>query len=295
VTEEAELIVIAEVQGIEALEPNEDDWNSSLAHLKVIETLKGPELSEVKVPYAANLICPAPPRYAEGETVVAFLAKGEHSWHTVSLSYGTLYPRGDEMEDMGAMVLAAVELQGLPLDGKRMEFRRREWLVQAAALPGTRWHGLYELAPRTDSLRSSYDQSGRSGGPALGRRHRALLAEAFVSAPKMDTTFSMMLRLLYRYDDPRIDLLALETLEGLLAEEEPPWWAQDLLWTVLHRFGDRAPQERMTALGANSWDVTPDQLRGIWSDAKSELDIPDAAAVEVEIVPYIPVGGRTPS
>jgi len=295
VTADAELIVLAEVQGVEPLEKDENNWHSAIARLKVLETLKGPELPTVKVLFPANLTWTAPPRYAEGETVFAFLVKEQASWRTVSLSYGTVYPSGDELEDVRTMILAAVESQSPPLDGQQIQLRRREWLVQAAALPATRWHGLYQLVPNPGDISPFYSGSGGFGSPPLSRDHQALLAEALVSAPKMDSTFSMMLRLLGQYEDPRLDLLALETLEGLLALEKPPWWSRDLLWVVLARFGDGEPKDRLLAYDAKPGDLTPEQQREIWSSAKIELDIPDAAAAEIELESHGPASGHPPS
>ncbi len=234
-TAEAELIVVAEVSAVEDLPRNEDSWVSAVARLRVIETLKGQRVESMRVPHAANLVCPAPPRYAVGETVVAFLRREDEGWRTVSLSYGTLYPRGAELEDMITMVRAAAKIQQTVSRTEELETAKREWLVQAAALPGTRWHGLYELAPRSDSVRSAYDHSRRPAKLVIESRHQALLAEAFVRTPKIDTTFSMMLGVLRGVEDSRVDQLALEVLEQLLALEQPPWWIRDLLWAVLYK------------------------------------------------------------
>lgn len=212
----------------------------------------------------------------------------------MSLSYGTLYPRGADLEDMITMVRAAVTIQENDAEANLMDFRKREWLVQAAALPATRWHGLYELAPRTDRIRSYYDP-GRSHGIRVAKRHLPLLAAAFVDAPRLDPTMPMMLRVLRGYEDPRIDELALGVLEGLLTLDRPPWWTQDLLWAVLARAGDTEPETRLEEIGAKCWDVTPEQLRLIWLKAKGQLGIPDVSPAQIQLEEALPVGGRTPS
>lgn len=294
-TAEANLIVVAEVTAMEPLPYDEERWVSAIAHLLVLETLKGPQRTTVEVPFAKNMICPAPARYAEGETVVAFLARDQNEWRTVSLSYGTLYPQDDELEDMGAMVRAAVDIQKMALKSKELNRRKREWLVQAAALPGTRWHGLYELAPESDRIRSFYDRDFQPARLAVAKRHLALLADAFVEAPKIDHTMAMMLRVLGRYEDPRVDHAALGFLEGLFARDELLWWTSDLLFAVLARFGDTEPEARLEEIGAQPWDVTPGQLRRLWSEAKGQLGIPDVPPAQIELEEYRPVGGRTPS
>lgn len=271
-TAEAELIVVAEVSAVENLPREEHSLVSALARLRVSKTLKGPRMSLVEVPYAAGLICPAPPRYAVDETVVAFLRHEKGSWRTASLSYGTLYPQGADLEDVLAMVRAALAIQGAVSDVAELENRKREWLVQAAALPGTRWHGLHGLAPREKTVS---DRGGQPTRLTIGERHRALLAEAFIQAPRVDHTFPTMLLLLRGVEDPRVDELALGVLEDQLAGEESRFPVQDLLWAVLERWGDARPRARLEKLGVDRWDVTREHLRGIWSESKVELDIPD--------------------
>jgi hypothetical protein len=115
--EEAELIVVARVVDVQRFDVG-DDWNSATARLEVLETLKGEEHEKVTVPFPANLLCPEPPRYAVGETVVALLAWDEKvpGWSTVGLSQGTLYPKVEELDDLKARVRAAVESDPLVLE-----------------------------------------------------------------------------------------------------------------------------------------------------------------------------------
>jgi hypothetical protein len=294
-TEEAELIVVAKVVRIQPLPVDDEDWNSAAALLTVQETLKGPPLFHLKVPYPAGLLCPAPPLYLKGELVVAFLEREGDEWSTVGLSYGTLYPQGDELDDTKRMVRAALLVQQSPLPTEELEESKLRWSVEAAALPGTRWHGLYELAPFTDRQHFAYDRTGRPAAVCLPLEHRELLARAFVEASKVDPTMTMMLELLCGLDDPRVDRAALGALEGLLALETPPRWAQDLMWAVLARQGDTRLQERLKETGTESWEVTPERLRELWSAAKRELGIHDVPASEIDLERYLPVGARTPS
>ena len=274
-TAEADLIVVAEVAAVEDLPRAEDRLDSALARLRVSQTLKGPRMKTVEVPYEADLPCPAPARYAVDETVVAFLEREPGGWRTVSRSYGTLYPEGDEMQDVLTMVRAALAIQRTVSEVEEMKARKTDWLVQAVALPGTRWHGLHQLAPKDARI------SGRDGQPArltVGDRHRALLAEAFVQAPRLDYTFPLMLALLRGVEDSRVDELALGVLERQLALERPPYWIRSLLWMVLARWGDARPPARLEPLDVEPWEVGPEHLRRIWSEAKLELEIPDVPA-----------------
>ncbi len=293
-TAKAELIIVAEIVDIELIDRDEL-WNEAIAHLKVLETLKGPEFDNVDVPFPVTLAHPGPPQYLEDETVLVFLKREGKLWETVGLSYGTLYPQGPDLEDMRTMIGAALAVQGRTLSEEALEDQKREWLVQAAALPGTRWHGLYELMGAAEAIRISRDGSG--GRPSfyrLGQHDRELLAEALVQAPKLDPSLAMMLEFLRDYEDPRIDRLALSALEGILALERPPRWVRVLVWVVLERFGDTGLEARLKGYGVRKHMINPDQLRSLWSDAKSELGLPDVSPTEIDLEDFFPVGGLWP-
>lgn len=51
------------------------------------EALKGSAKGVIEVLFHGNLLCPAPPDYRAGETVVAFLSRDKNAWDTVALSY----------------------------------------------------------------------------------------------------------------------------------------------------------------------------------------------------------------
>ncbi|MEM9291668.1 MAG: hypothetical protein AAGD01_08305 [Acidobacteriota bacterium] len=299
-TSEAELIVVAEVSAIEELPRTERSSNSASAQLSILETLKGPELVTVEVPYAARVICPQPPRYAEGETVVAFLAQHRGAWRTVGISHGALYPQGSELDDIKVMIEAALPLQQQQKQNQTqpqpevLEGQRRDWLVRAATLPGTRWHGLYGLAPGNDPIRALHEWPARSIPAGLSEEQWEVLADGFVETPRMDPTFAMMAWMLKDHEDPEVDEVALGVVEGLLALEELPWWTQDVLWATLARFGDDGPQARLDKLGWYSWEVTPDQLRGLWAEAKKELGVPEVEPETIELETSLLVGGQWP-
>ncbi|MCH9651907.1 MAG: hypothetical protein K0U98_27005 [Deltaproteobacteria bacterium] len=68
---------------------------------------------------------------------------------------------------------------------------------------------------------------------------------------------------------------------------------QDLIWSVLGRFGDERLETRLEDFGVNSWGVTTDQLQTLWSDAKAELGIPEVSPAKIDLERYLPVGGQT--
>ncbi|MEM9556936.1 MAG: hypothetical protein AAGC60_21940 [Acidobacteriota bacterium] len=298
----ADLIVVAEVVEVAERDADEDDWNSAVARLEVIDALKGETGASIEVPFPAGLMCPAPPHYEPGERVLAFLSRDDGGWRTVALSYGTLYPDDEALEDFRLLIDRAIDLQ---TDEKAAERAPIDWLVRAAALPGTRWHGLYELAPWGDRIRSFYDRGDRRGRLGeLRPRHAELLAESILRHAVDDPTLPQMLVVLAHHDDPRIDALAAGVVEvGLRVdseadpgEEQVPWWLRDVLGHTLLRY-DVGEQDLGTtdALFEEIESASLDRLRQIWADAKAELDLGEIEPVELDAVPYRPVGGRTPS
>jgi hypothetical protein len=84
-SEQADSIVVARVKKVEEHratqqemnDPQADPWERDVAVLTIVETWKGNPLRQVRVNFTASMMCPAPPRYIEGSTVLAFLERGE--------------------------------------------------------------------------------------------------------------------------------------------------------------------------------------------------------------------------
>ena len=79
---QADIVVLARVERIEIAErpvdgPIEGAWDRDIAVLRILETWKGDPRSEIRVSYCSTMMCPAPPRFEEGEVVLAFLETGE--------------------------------------------------------------------------------------------------------------------------------------------------------------------------------------------------------------------------
>jgi hypothetical protein len=277
-TAKAELIVIAKVIEVVELPPPDyakGEFDSHLARLEVLETLKGEDVAYLKIAYPAQLICPAPPDYRQGEKVVAFLERGEdHQLRTVSLSYGTLYARGeDQLEDLVETTRKALALHASGLSGPALAQRKRTWALAAAARPVTRWHGLYELEPRSERMRKIYPR--QPDRFEITPEEQAVLADAFLLDEQPDRNTFRMLHLLDGHHDPRLEAAALGWIEGLLALEKPPWLVRTLIETVLQLRGEADPPARMTDdQGARSWNLDPRRLRQIWSQAKQDLGLP---------------------
>src|SRR5262245_36094858 len=89
-TVNSNLIVVGKVEYVIPLEQRDDD--STIARLEVKSRLKGTVNSYyIDVYYSAGIVCPTPPHYKVGGTVLAFLEprKSGVGFHTVGLSYGS--------------------------------------------------------------------------------------------------------------------------------------------------------------------------------------------------------------
>jgi hypothetical protein len=145
-TNESELIVSARVEKITLIK-RKDGFNTGIARLNILSILKGAEESQsVDVYYEPDMICPAPPYYKEGATVLAFLTRSQRGpgYVTVGLSYGAKNLNNREIEVYSASIRELIEIEK---ETNRNTLRGRlvEWLVRCAEEPITRWEGAYDL------------------------------------------------------------------------------------------------------------------------------------------------------
>jgi hypothetical protein len=88
-TSESELIVSANVEKITLIK-RENGSSTKIARLIILSVVKGTEESQsIDIGYSAGNVCPEPPHYVEGATVLAFLKRyqGYEGYSTVGL-YG---------------------------------------------------------------------------------------------------------------------------------------------------------------------------------------------------------------
>jgi hypothetical protein len=148
-TNDSELIVVARVEDVTQLEKGYDkyDWYTAMARLEVISVVKGVAQNRfINVPYPADIICPTPPHYEVGDTVLAFLAPSESGgdYITVGLSYGSKSLDANEIGIYSARIHELVEIEKQTDPDTRL-LQLVEWLVLCAEHPATRWEGVYDL------------------------------------------------------------------------------------------------------------------------------------------------------
>lgn len=132
-----------------------------LADLYIKEILKGkPSDLHIQVTYEASMICPAPARYPDKKTVIAFLYKEDTSstYKTVGLSYGSkIIDSEEELNSYRTRIFEYLEILRMTSKIKRNE-ATIEWLVKCSENKLTRWEGAYELSRKGD-FKSYYDRS----------------------------------------------------------------------------------------------------------------------------------------
>ena len=113
----------------------------------------------VFVYFSADMICPAPPDFQEGKTVLAFLnrmTKRKDSFYTQSLSYGTKYLEGKELKTYQQRILEMCEIQSLVNEDAKNKLTI-DWLIKCAHEPATSWDALSELSSES-SFMADYDK-----------------------------------------------------------------------------------------------------------------------------------------
>ena len=107
----SDLVVLAQVTKVTNDCSRMPEGTDRVAHLRVIEIWKGRWPGILEVPFNDYLPWPPPPRYREGETVIAFLRRDGESWTTVGMGSGALEPGRDAVTELRTRVLRLVAMQ----------------------------------------------------------------------------------------------------------------------------------------------------------------------------------------
>lgn len=301
----SDLVVVAQVTSLAKPtdERGRDPFAYDTAHLRVVEVWKGDADGDIEVAFGSGVICPAPAHYEEGATVLAFLERPDQEtaptrdasdarWRTVGLSYGSLYPRDEDLPLFRDLVADAVALQSR---GHVPEAARRAWHVGAATHRATRWHGLMGLPLAVEGMRDDDDDpdSHRRSEPTADERRE--LMRGFADEPSDDDTIAMMLVFVGRQRDDAFDQAVLGQLERALAEDEIGYWLPDALARMTERFGGR---DGLAAIGLTEEtqydEPKPAVLRAAWRTARDRYGIPSVPPAPAPPEEKPGVGRRTP-
>lgn len=185
------------------------------ANLQIIEVLKGEiSSSKITVNYQPGLICPAPPRYPDKKTVIAFLVKANSAdtFHTYALSYGSKIMENDkELTAYKKRITEFMQIQKTIFKRKRKK-KIVEWLVKCAENKYTRWEGAYEL-DRRKAFMSNYDQSkDEKFAKYLTDEQKQRLSNAFFSIDSINTTDLLLTNFIDKEDYSKMNRKLLKNL-----------------------------------------------------------------------------------
>ncbi|MFM7857584.1 MAG: hypothetical protein ACKO96_38095, partial [Flammeovirgaceae bacterium] len=158
--EESEIIVLARVADVveQAKKRNKGDFTTTVAILQIYNVVQGTvKESVLKVPYPANLICPAPPHFEKGKDVLVFLDKTGHHYSVHALSYGVKIVTAAEAQVYITKIKEMQDIVKIKDEDERF-IRTTEWLVGCAENSVTRYEGTYELS-RQSNFMSFYDRT----------------------------------------------------------------------------------------------------------------------------------------
>lgn len=79
--------------------------------------------------------CPEPPRYDQGDRVIALLRPHGDAWVTVGRSFGALHPRTEDVQSWRMLVLEALNLQA---EAPVAPQAQSDWVTRAGSLEATR-------------------------------------------------------------------------------------------------------------------------------------------------------------
>jgi hypothetical protein len=199
--------------------------------LRVLEVWKGARRRSIVVLQSGWLGCPSDARYRKGEVVVAFLHLSNGNFATTGLTYGKLRPSSRALRDYRVQVKAATRLQ----QKGASPAQRRAWYLETAARAGTRWHGLYELAPQHDPGHWQFDN--RDVGDELSSVEKAKIARGFVRNPGSLRTLVFTLDVLRGYRSRSVTRAAFRAIERRLRQGAEMYELRGPMDTLLRRIG----------------------------------------------------------
>jgi len=234
---ESQFIIIATVEGLGSVRGTEG-YSEGKARLRISSVLKGIiSKPAIEVIYSPNMICPAPPEYPKGSTVVAFLdrSRGEKFYTTHGLSYGAKVVSESESKIYVKRIREMIEIlkQG---DSPEKEKGIIEWLVRCAEEPATRWEGAYELFPGGDFMSFYEREEPRDFAAMLTAEQKSRLSDALFRSTTISREDLCLINLLKDKEGERLVPFILRYLKK--AVDDPPYYIEELMMFVSVQLGD---------------------------------------------------------
>lgn len=234
---ESQFIVIATVEGVDSVE-GRDGFSEGKARLRVSSVLKGKiNKPVIEVIYSPNMVCPAPPRYQQGSTVIAFLdrSRGERFYTTHGLSYGAKALSDTDLRIYTERIREILEIQKHG-DSAEKEKQVIEWLVRCAEEPATRWEGAYELSPAGDFMFFYEREEPHNYAAKLNEDQKARLSEALFRSTTISREELCLINLLKDTERERLVPFILKYLKKVV--DDPPYYVEGLMAFISFNLGD---------------------------------------------------------
>lgn len=239
---ESEFIIYADVINIEKIE-SDDHWNDTKAVLVIKEIIQGKiENDTINVFFTPGMICPAPARYEEGTTVLAFLDKQKKDYVTHALSYGSKTIGTKAFEAYKSRIIELQNILKIKDEDEKAE-QTIDWLVTCAVDSHTRWEGIYELSPKSDFM-SYYDQDIGTYMREydLTEIQKSKLREAFFKIDDLTYTDIGLVDLVVQKNDTELINFLIKELKEADIED---MWYLDYLMERIAKFTDRDDLRRI--------------------------------------------------
>ncbi len=249
---ESDLIVVSKVIS--------DDVSEGKAILRLDSIIKGQAVSSViAVYYPAGLICPEPPKFPPGQTVLAFLKHRESTdgYETVGLSYGAKLLPDLELDVHVRRVRELLEILNI-LDEEPRRLRIAEWLISCAEDPVTRWDaanelsdqvsewGPYEDKDRTDELYFNY-------ASLLTQEQKERLLKALLISPLIEGRDMELIRLMELWGEKRACPFILAWLKNFDDAPESP--TIQLMHILARMVGSERGSKLASEYGNLGWET----------------------------------------
>lgn len=234
---ESSVIITGDVVKIYTKESKKKKKNISYesyhyAKIVIRECLQGKVKDDtIEVPFNPNMACPAPPRYYEKTTVLAFLDVEKGNYSTHALSYGAKTMDNDGINIYKQRILEIQNIQRIN-DESLKKVQTIEWLVKCAENPITRYEGIFELSPKSN-LMSFYSQNTITNNTSsLTAQQKARLKNALLSSNDFDYDNFGLSDLIYNEYKNEIDQFLLEKLKTL--DSKNYWYASEFMKRLKH-------------------------------------------------------------
>ena len=225
---DSELIVVAKVEQVVSV-TDKDGYSHSKALLRISTMLKGDERNEfAEVLFSPNMICPAPPTYPEGGTVIAFLYRkeGDQFYRTAGLSYGTKVVPEKEAQIYIERIREILKILKSD-ESPAKEEQIIEWLVRCAEEPVTRWEGAYELFSSNNMTPAQESNHSYGFAAKLTQQQKSRLSDALFRSTTISGDDLYLINFLKDKEGERLIPFILKYLNTIV--DDPPYYTDNLM------------------------------------------------------------------